>query len=80
MTIDGVPPLPQEALDAGRNRLRAGPVPPAGPDLQVLRSVTDRSRRWRIDSVGYRGSTAGSFSSPGLLWTPRIFSAIETIR
>jgi len=30
--------------------------------------------------VDYRDGTGGSFSSPGLLWTPRIFSARETIR
>ena len=40
----GVPPLLQHALDAGRNRLREGRVPPAGADLQVLRSAKDRSR------------------------------------
>ena len=40
----GIPPLLQDALDAGRNRLRPGPVPPAGADLQVLRSAKDRAR------------------------------------
>ena len=40
----GVPRLLQHALDAGRNRLREGRVPPAGADLQVLRSAKDRSR------------------------------------
>jgi len=40
----GVPRLLQDALDAGRNRLRPGPVPPAGPDLQLLRAAKDRSR------------------------------------
>jgi 3-hydroxyacyl-CoA dehydrogenase len=40
----GVPPLLQDALAAGRNRLREALVPPAAPDLQVLRSAKDRSR------------------------------------
>ena len=40
----GVPRLLQDALDAGRNRLRPGPVPPAAPDLQLLRAAKDRSR------------------------------------
>lgn len=31
-------------------------------------------------TTDYRDGTGGSFSSPGLLWTPRIFSASETIR
>lgn len=40
----GVPPLFEEALAAGRNRLREGEVPPAAPDLQLLRSARERSR------------------------------------
>jgi 3-hydroxyacyl-CoA dehydrogenase len=39
-----VPALLAEALAAGRNRLRDGHVPPAAPDLQILRSAKDRSR------------------------------------
>jgi 3-hydroxyacyl-CoA dehydrogenase len=40
----GVPALWQEALRAGRNELRAGDVPPAAPDLQILRSARERSK------------------------------------
>ena len=40
----GVPRLLQGALDAGRNRLRDGLVPPAAADLQLLRAAKDRSR------------------------------------
>jgi 3-hydroxyacyl-CoA dehydrogenase len=39
----GDPPLFQEPLQSGRNRLRDGPVPPAGPDLQILRCAKERS-------------------------------------
>jgi 3-hydroxyacyl-CoA dehydrogenase len=38
------PPLVAEALAAGRNRFRDDGVPPASPDLQILRSARDRSR------------------------------------
>jgi len=38
------PPLVQEALDAGRSTLRDGPLPPAGPGLEILRSARDRQR------------------------------------
>jgi 3-hydroxyacyl-CoA dehydrogenase len=38
------PPLLREILDAGRNRLRPGHVPPAGADLLILRSAKDRGR------------------------------------
>nr|AFY17092.1 3-hydroxyacyl-CoA dehydrogenase [uncultured bacterium 'To-T 020 P12'] len=41
---EGDPPLLREILDAGRNRLRSGPVPPAGADLLILRSAKDRGR------------------------------------
>ena len=40
----GGPALLQEALDADRTQLREGSVPPAGPDLQILRSARDQSR------------------------------------
>ena len=33
----GVPASVEEVLRAGRDRFRDGPVPPAGPDLQILR-------------------------------------------
>jgi 3-hydroxyacyl-CoA dehydrogenase len=39
-----IPPLLADALAAGRNRLRDGRVPPAAPDLLILRSAKDRSR------------------------------------
>ena len=40
----GVPPLLDQALTQGRDRLREGDVAPAAPDLQLLRSVRERSR------------------------------------
>ena len=39
-----VPPLLAEAMSAGRNRIRQGAVPPAGPDLQILRTAKERER------------------------------------
>ncbi|HEX7086139.1 MAG TPA: 3-hydroxyacyl-CoA dehydrogenase NAD-binding domain-containing protein, partial [Vicinamibacterales bacterium] len=36
-THEPVPSLLQEALDTGRNQVRGGPVPPASPDLLILR-------------------------------------------
>jgi 3-hydroxyacyl-CoA dehydrogenase len=39
-----VPPLVQEILARGANRFREGHVPPAAPDLQILRSAKDRNR------------------------------------
>ena len=39
----GVPGPMQTLLDSGRNRFRDGLVPPAAPDLQILRSARDRS-------------------------------------
>lgn len=39
-----VPALVQQQLDAGRNTFRDGPLPPAAPDLQILRSARERSR------------------------------------
>ena len=39
----GVPSIWQGVLAAGRNRLRDGEVPPAGPDLQILRSAKERT-------------------------------------
>jgi 3-hydroxyacyl-CoA dehydrogenase len=39
---DGVPQLFESALS--RNRLREGEVPPAAPDLQILRSAKERRR------------------------------------
>ena len=40
---DGVPAVWQQALDAGRNRLREGEVAPAAHGLQLLRSARERS-------------------------------------
>jgi 3-hydroxyacyl-CoA dehydrogenase len=39
-----VPPLVAEVLAAGRNRFRDDGVPPAAPDLQILKSAKDRQR------------------------------------
>lgn len=39
----GVPPPVQQVIDSGRDRFRDGPVPPAAPDLQILRSARERS-------------------------------------
>jgi 3-hydroxyacyl-CoA dehydrogenase len=38
------PPLVQPALDAGRNAFREGRLPPARPELEILRSAKDRQR------------------------------------
>jgi 3-hydroxyacyl-CoA dehydrogenase len=38
------PPLVDDVLRKGRARFRDGAVPPAGPDLQILRSSKDRQR------------------------------------
>jgi 3-hydroxyacyl-CoA dehydrogenase len=43
LVAGGVPTIWQQALDAGRQRLRDGDVPPAAGDLQILRSAKDRS-------------------------------------
>jgi 3-hydroxyacyl-CoA dehydrogenase len=40
---DGVPTLIQEVLDSGRNAFRDAPVPPAAPDLLILRSARERN-------------------------------------
>ena len=39
-----VPHLMAEVLAAGRNRFRDGAVPPAAPDLQILKSAKDRQK------------------------------------
>jgi len=39
-----VPPLMTDVLAAGRNRFRDGAVPPAAPDLQILKSAKDRQK------------------------------------
>jgi len=39
----GIPPLLDEPLRRGRQTLREGDVPPAGPDLQILRTAKERS-------------------------------------
>jgi 3-hydroxyacyl-CoA dehydrogenase len=40
----GVPALWRESLAAGANALRKSDVPPAAPDLEILRAARDRSR------------------------------------
>jgi 3-hydroxyacyl-CoA dehydrogenase len=40
----GIPPLLAEPLRKSRNALRDGEVPPAAPDLQILRTAKERSR------------------------------------
>ncbi|MBI2827870.1 MAG: enoyl-CoA hydratase/isomerase family protein [Acidobacteria bacterium] len=39
----GIPPLLEEALRDGRNAVRGGDVPPAAPDLQILRTARERA-------------------------------------
>ena len=39
----GIPPLLQAASQSGRNVVRGGDVPPAAPDLQILREAKERS-------------------------------------
>jgi 3-hydroxyacyl-CoA dehydrogenase len=39
-----VPAILAEAIASGRNRIRTGAVPPAGPDLQILRTARERER------------------------------------
>jgi 3-hydroxyacyl-CoA dehydrogenase len=39
-----IPPLVDELLQAGRGRFREADVPPAGPGLQLLKSVKDRQQ------------------------------------
>jgi 3-hydroxyacyl-CoA dehydrogenase len=41
---DSVPDLAQAVLRSGRNRFREDGVPPAAPDLEILRSAKDRHR------------------------------------
>ena len=40
---NGVPPLLQEAVTRGRNAVRGSEVPPAAPDLQILRTAKNRT-------------------------------------
>jgi 3-hydroxyacyl-CoA dehydrogenase len=40
---DGVPPLLDQPLQSGRNVVRGGDVPPAAPDLQILRTAKERT-------------------------------------
>ena len=40
----GIPPLIQQVLDAGKNRFREGLVPPAAPDLLILRTAREQQR------------------------------------
>jgi 3-hydroxyacyl-CoA dehydrogenase len=39
-----VPPSVRAILDAGGNRFRSGPIPPAATDLLILKAARDRSR------------------------------------
>jgi 3-hydroxyacyl-CoA dehydrogenase len=39
-----IPALVAEALRAARDRFRDGPLPPAAPDLQILKSAKDRQK------------------------------------
>ncbi|HXG87194.1 MAG TPA: 3-hydroxyacyl-CoA dehydrogenase NAD-binding domain-containing protein [Vicinamibacterales bacterium] len=41
---DGVPPLIQTLLDAGRNTFRDAPLPPSAADLLVLRTAREQNR------------------------------------
>jgi 3-hydroxyacyl-CoA dehydrogenase len=40
----GVPPLIRQAIDKGGNCFREGPVPPAAPDLLILRTARQQNR------------------------------------
>jgi 3-hydroxyacyl-CoA dehydrogenase len=40
----GVPPLVKETLDSGRNRFRPAMVPPAAPDLLILRQAREQNK------------------------------------
>jgi len=42
--VSDVPPLAQARLDAGRNTFRDGELPPAAPELGLLRSAKDRQK------------------------------------
>ena len=41
---EAIPPLFEAALAQGRQALRDGAVPPAGPDFEILRTARERSR------------------------------------
>ena len=45
-----VPALVRQVLEGGRNRFRDGLVPPAAPDLQILRAARERSRVVRANA------------------------------
>jgi 3-hydroxyacyl-CoA dehydrogenase len=42
--VEGVPPLVQTMLEGGLARFREGLVPPAAPDLQILRTAREQGR------------------------------------
>ena len=42
--VEGAPPLAAERLASGVNRFRDGEVPPAGPEMLILKSAKDRRR------------------------------------
>ncbi len=43
LTSDGIPGIWRTAVAGGGNQLRDGPIAPAAPDLQILRSARERS-------------------------------------
>jgi 3-hydroxyacyl-CoA dehydrogenase len=43
-SVVAAPPIVSELVSAGRNAFRDAPIPPAAPDLQILRAARDRSR------------------------------------
>ena len=43
LLAEGIPPLLDAPLGSGRDVVRGGDVPPAAPDLQILRSAKERS-------------------------------------
>jgi 3-hydroxyacyl-CoA dehydrogenase len=47
---EAVPPLVADVLAAGRDRFREAAVPPAAPDLQLLKSAKDRQRVVRTNA------------------------------
>jgi 3-hydroxyacyl-CoA dehydrogenase len=46
----GIPPLVADVLGAGRNRFRDDGVPPAAPDLQILKAAKDRRQIVRTNA------------------------------
>ncbi len=44
LALPSVPPLLEDLLRRGRDRFREGSLPPAAPDLQILRAAKDQQR------------------------------------